>query len=97
LLTVSHEQAGRIKMERRDVRQHRGVIVVKNVGLRIPRRLRSARAPISRAQVTVGIESNCGRRLKCFDPPQPRALGPMGRDQNPLSQERIETPVWNSI
>src|SRR5204863_8829779 len=52
LLTVSHESAGRIKTERRAVPPHRAVIVAKNVGLRIPRRLRSARASISWAQVT---------------------------------------------
>jgi hypothetical protein len=84
-------------LERRDIRQHCGVIVVKNVCLRIRRRLCSARAPISRAQIAVGIESDRGKCLKLLHSSQPRALCPMRRDENPLPQERIETPVWNSI
>ena len=77
LLCRSHQQAHRINLERRNLRQHRGVIVVKNVGFRIPRRLCSARAPIPRAQITAGIESDRARFLKLLHSPQPRALGPI--------------------
>jgi hypothetical protein len=97
LLCLSNEQATGIEVERRELRQHRRVIVVKNVGLRIRGRLRSSCAPISGTQVTVGIERSCGRRLKLLYSSQPRTLGPMRRDENPFPQERIESPVWNSI
>src|SRR5260370_2971497 len=97
LLCLSHQQASRIKLDRRDLRQHRGVIVFKNVGFLILRRLCSARAPVSRAQIAVGIESDSRRLLKLLHSSLPRTLRPMGRDENPLAQERIEAPVWNSI
>src|SRR5260370_41205168 len=58
LLCLSHQQASRIKLDRRDLRQHRGVIVFKNVGFLILRWLCSARAPVSWSQITIRIETN---------------------------------------
>src|SRR5260370_1198105 len=97
LLCLSHQQASRIKLDRRDLRQHRGVIVFKNVGFLILRCLCSARAPVSWAQIAIRIETDSWRLLKLLHSSLPRTLRPMGRDENPLAQERIEAPVWNSI
>jgi hypothetical protein len=54
-LGLCDEQADPVKFVSRNIWQHRGVIVVKKVGFRVRRRLRAARAPISRAQITIGI------------------------------------------
>src|SRR6266571_6273360 len=70
-LGLSDKQAGPVELERRNIGQHRGVIVLKNVCLSVRRRLCAASAPISRAQTTIGIESDGSRRMNFLDSSQP--------------------------
>src|ERR1700746_1251658 len=76
-LRLSLQQAAQIKLQGRDFRQHRGVIIAKNVGFRIPRSLGAARALVARTQIAVGIESERGRLMNLFHSSEPWTLGRM--------------------
>ncbi len=96
-LRLPHQQACGIKLDWWNVRQHRWVIVVKNVGLRVRRCLRSPGARIARAQITGRIVRDCGRRLQFFNFSLPRPLRPMRRNHNPFAQQRIKSSMRDFI
>ena len=73
--------------------QKRGEVVLENIRFRIFGRLPAAGALISRAKIAVGIVSDRRWRGKLLHFSLPRALRPLRRDQDPLSQERIESFV----
>lgn len=90
---LCYKQIPLLILQRLDIRQKRGKIVLKDVRLRILRSLLSVDTFVSGTEITVWIVGDRRRRWKLFYFSLPGAIHSLRRDHNPFPQERIEAFV----
>ena len=97
LFRACHHQIAFIYIERRCIRQKRREIIIENKCTVVFWISRAIRTFISRAQVASRIVTRQILRSGLLDPPKPRPLRPMRRNQHPLACKWIEPAVWHFL